>query len=239
MTARHLRLASLALAALWFAAPGAAQQRVEPGSWFDILDVPRPLLEQLDRGGKVAIAVKIGTDGKPRDCTIITSSTIPELDALTCNLVERRGRYLPAIDAAGNAVIGSDRLSVDWRLLAPPPPPVWQLSSAADALLTNAATFKRMNVAATGNMRFAIAMAPGGRAAACAVTRSSGTPAFDARLCRKILDLRSVASISPPFESGGTSAFARHLGLELTWQIRPGGASFTTYPTAYPGGIVP
>lgn len=225
---RHPIRRWLAVAAFAYAMPVAAQQRIDPGNWFDVLDLPRPLLERLDRGGKVGLSVAVDAEGRAKGCRITSSSTIAELDVLTCEIAVRRGRYIPAHDAAGTAVPGQDRLSVDWRLLAPPSPAGWTLSPKAEDYLTERATFTKKGVAKSGLVAIEITASATGKATECKVTRSSGTPAFDKELCRKILGLRSITLAAT---DASRAAPDRRLGLELTWRLRPDGFSMAIYPT--------
>ncbi|SHN61631.1 energy transducer TonB [Erythrobacter sanguineus] len=56
------------------------------------------------QGTEVIVRVIVGTDGRARDCTIFRPSPDPEADRITCELVEARLRFRPAMDAAGNPV---------------------------------------------------------------------------------------------------------------------------------------
>lgn len=56
------------------------------------------------RGTEVIVKVIVGVDGRARDCTIYRPSPDPEADRLTCELVQKRLRFRPASDAAGNPV---------------------------------------------------------------------------------------------------------------------------------------
>ena len=54
--------------------------------------------------GIVVTAFTVGTDGRVRGCAVSRSSGHPELDAVTCRLIEQRFRYRPASDADGRPV---------------------------------------------------------------------------------------------------------------------------------------
>lgn len=56
------------------------------------------------RGTEVIVRVIVGTDGRARDCSIYRPSPDPEADRITCQLVETRLGFRPAMDAAGNPV---------------------------------------------------------------------------------------------------------------------------------------
>ncbi len=56
------------------------------------------------RGTQVIVRVTVGTDGRARDCSVVRASPDPEADRITCQLVETRLRFRPALDAGGDPV---------------------------------------------------------------------------------------------------------------------------------------
>jgi protein TonB len=56
------------------------------------------------RGTEVIVRVTVGTDGRARGCTIYRPSPDPEADRITCQLVESRLGFRPAMDGEGNPV---------------------------------------------------------------------------------------------------------------------------------------
>jgi TonB family protein len=72
--------------------------------------------------GTVRVRLSVGADGRVIACSIVQSSGSAILDSTTCALSQRRFRYSPARDAAGNAVSGSVTRTIVWRLPEPPPP---------------------------------------------------------------------------------------------------------------------
>ena len=54
--------------------------------------------------GTVSVRYRVGTDGRVTGCIVTRSSGHAELDALTCDLIERRFRFRPARDAQGRPV---------------------------------------------------------------------------------------------------------------------------------------
>lgn len=56
------------------------------------------------QGTEVIVRVTIGTDGRARDCSVYRPSPDAEADRITCNLVESRLGFRPAMDANGNPV---------------------------------------------------------------------------------------------------------------------------------------
>lgn len=55
-------------------------------------------------GNAVTIELRVGTDGRARDCRVITSSGDPEADRITCRLATERFRFRPRLDASGQPV---------------------------------------------------------------------------------------------------------------------------------------
>ncbi|WP_172808136.1 energy transducer TonB [Croceicoccus mobilis] len=69
----------------------------------DARDYPRR--SSRDRlGTSVTVFFDIGVDGVPRNCTVTSPSGDPESDRITCQLIEQRFRYRPALDANGRPV---------------------------------------------------------------------------------------------------------------------------------------
>lgn len=66
-------------------------------------DIPRSVWRAGNRGNVVA-HFTVGADGRASDCRIRQTSGHPDLDAITCRLIERRFRFEPARDRQGRAV---------------------------------------------------------------------------------------------------------------------------------------
>jgi protein TonB len=66
-------------------------------------DYPRHL-GNAGIGGRVGILFTVGVNGRVTACRVTSSSGIPELDALTCRLIQKRFRYRPSTDRYGRPV---------------------------------------------------------------------------------------------------------------------------------------
>lgn len=66
-------------------------------------DYPRRLREN-GIGGRVEFTFTVGTNGRVTRCAVTRSSGVPELDALTCRLVQQRFRYRPSTDRYGRPI---------------------------------------------------------------------------------------------------------------------------------------
>jgi protein TonB len=66
-------------------------------------DYPRRLRES-GIGGRVEFVFTVGTNGRVTRCAITRSSGVPELDSLTCRLVQQRFVYRPSTDRYGRPI---------------------------------------------------------------------------------------------------------------------------------------
>ena len=76
-------------------------------------DVPRHLRE-AGIGGTVGFVFTVGVNGRVTRCAITHSSGVPELDALTCRLVQQRFVYRPATDRYGRPVSDEVEGEQEW-----------------------------------------------------------------------------------------------------------------------------
>jgi len=76
-------------------------------------DYPRNLRER-GIGGRVGIVFTVGTDGRVTSCTVTRSSGVPELDSLTCRLIQQRFRYRPSTDRYGRPIPDEVEGEHDW-----------------------------------------------------------------------------------------------------------------------------
>jgi protein TonB len=76
-------------------------------------DVPRHLRE-AGIGGTVGFVFTVGVNGRVTRCAVTRSSGVPELDALTCKLVQQRFVYRPATDRYGRPVSDDVEGEQEW-----------------------------------------------------------------------------------------------------------------------------
>jgi protein TonB len=74
-------------------------------------DYPRHLAK-AGIGGTVGMRCTVGVNGRVARCIVIRSSGVPELDALTSQLIEQRFVYRPATDRYGRPV--PDDVEIEW-----------------------------------------------------------------------------------------------------------------------------
>lgn len=66
-------------------------------------DYPRRL-GNAGIGGRVGLKFTVGSNGRVTRCVVTSSSGIPELDALTCQLIQQRFVFRPSTDRFGRPV---------------------------------------------------------------------------------------------------------------------------------------
>ena len=76
-------------------------------------DYPRGLRE-AGVGGRVSFVFKVEPNGRVGRCTITRSSGVPELDALTCRLIQQRFIYRPSTDRYGRPIEDEVEGEHDW-----------------------------------------------------------------------------------------------------------------------------
>lgn len=83
--------------------------------WITNDDYPSSALNG-NRQGVSFIGWTISASGRISDCRVLRSSGTPDLDRAACEAIQKRGRYRPALDAAGNPVESYSTRNVRWQL---------------------------------------------------------------------------------------------------------------------------
>lgn len=104
-------LVLLMLAAAQAADPTAAA--IPVGNPYSPSDYPLRVLQQ-NVSGRVRVEVTISPEGKPFRCQPVAPSGSPELDAVTCSSMMKRGRFKPALDHNGQPRVGVVRQTAIW-----------------------------------------------------------------------------------------------------------------------------
>ena len=76
-------------------------------------DYPRDLRER-GIGGRVEMVFTVGANGRVTSCRVTRSSGVPELDSLTCRLIQQRFRYRPSTDRYGRPIPDEVEGEHDW-----------------------------------------------------------------------------------------------------------------------------
>ncbi len=93
-----------------------AAARGAVGEWFPRSEYPSAAL-RAGIEGRVSIRLSIGANGRATGCDVVTGSGSEALDAATCRLALRNGRFEPARDALGNKTATQLRLPpIVWRI---------------------------------------------------------------------------------------------------------------------------
>lgn len=82
---------------------GAVRPPRRIGGRISTEDFP-PEAVQSGRGGTVGVVYEVGVDGRAHDCEVTRSSGNRYLDQATCDLIEKRFRFQPKLDASGKPV---------------------------------------------------------------------------------------------------------------------------------------
>lgn len=93
----------------------AAAAKGRPSDWVTNDDYPPAAIRSGDQGS-VAVSFTVNTQGRIENCQVTGSSGSALLDRTTCQLVTRRGRYSPAMDAAGNPIASRGSARFKWVL---------------------------------------------------------------------------------------------------------------------------
>lgn len=89
--------------------------RGNPGEWITTADYrSRWVNEELT--GTARFRLEIGTSGRVTDCRVTRSTGHAALDTATCSLIQRRARFTPSRNSAGDTVPGTYEGSIVWRL---------------------------------------------------------------------------------------------------------------------------
>ena len=76
-------------------------------------DYPREL-GRAGVGGRVTVTFTVQANGRPTGCHVTRSSRVPELDALTCRIIEQRFRFRPSMDRYGRPFADEVDWDHDW-----------------------------------------------------------------------------------------------------------------------------
>lgn len=78
-------------------------------------DYPQAALRRATEGHVIA-RIAVDAEGHATDCATVASSGSPEIDATVCRVAMRRGRFEPALDAAGRPVAARTTFTAFFRL---------------------------------------------------------------------------------------------------------------------------
>jgi TonB family protein len=215
--------------------------RANLGSYFSTDDYPAAALRREEQG-TTSFRLDIGTNGRVFNCAVTHTSGSTVLDAATCRILRARARYTPALDGAGNPMIGSDSGQVTWWLPPDDPHeragiPIPATMAALRAPFQSYVTARDYPAAALrartqGVSRVHVVVDVIGRVIACDVDEGSGSAALDAAACRIA---RARARYAPARNVTGASVCDVDRG-EIAWRLPPRGRRV---PRAGPAAAAP
>lgn len=85
------------------------------GAFFERGYYPQTAIQKRQEG-RTTIAWTIDATGKTRDCRIVASSGVRELDLTTCAVILQKARYTPALDKAGRPMESFQVQAIRWSL---------------------------------------------------------------------------------------------------------------------------
>ncbi|MEP3420371.1 MAG: energy transducer TonB [Erythrobacter sp.] len=95
--------------------PIAASPRGNASGWITNDDYRTSWINR-DYSGVAAFSLSIDARGRVTNCSITNSTGHDVLDRATCRLLQRRARFNPALDSAGEPVAGTFASSVNWQI---------------------------------------------------------------------------------------------------------------------------
>ncbi|NNC71663.1 MAG: energy transducer TonB [Sphingomonadaceae bacterium] len=93
----------------------AATPRGNPGRWVTNADYPSASI-RANETGTAGFRLTVDANGRVSDCTITSSTGHSRLDAETCRQLQRRARFNPALNDAGNPTSGTYSSSIRWEI---------------------------------------------------------------------------------------------------------------------------
>jgi hypothetical protein len=112
-TCEDSRLTEWGVSPMVFADVAKLPEPIDKAGWLTASDYPLGGLSPRSSGLVVA-KLMVGRDGRVSDCTAAVSSGDGSLDARTCSILLRRGRYAPAVDNKGHAEAVSVVEAIRW-----------------------------------------------------------------------------------------------------------------------------
>lgn len=93
----------------------ATSARTNSAEWIAPEDYPADALIAHKQRTSI-ILWSIGVDGRVHDCFVVASSGASSLDRASCSAITAQGRYIPATDKNGVAVVSHAMRRVVWRI---------------------------------------------------------------------------------------------------------------------------
>ena len=167
-----------------------------PGEWIGMADYPAAA-KAANASGLVEFTMSLNDTGAVTGCTIRQSSGNADLDAATCELMRTRGRFAPALNAAGKPVAGTWSERVNWVLRDAPGVRTEWLASEFKRnahYIRGISWFSSGDYPAESRLRgeegrvvITLDIDEQGVPTKCRIAESSGYPSLDAKTCELAL----------------------------------------------------
>ena len=180
------------------------EPRGNPGRWVPPYEYPE-ISMLTGEEGTTGFLLEVGANGRVNDCSITRSSGSSRLDERACRSLERRARFRPALDNAGEPVSGYYRSAVRWVVVGDSP--------LSYRLLRWSYPDEAASAEQEGVVGFRITIASDGSVSDCQITSSSGSAALDAATCT---NLRRIDNVMPGQDASGRPVSRTHEG-EVSW----------------------
>jgi Gram-negative bacterial TonB protein C-terminal len=181
--------------------------------------------------GTAGFTLSVGSDGRPKDCKIVSSSGNGELDSATCSNLWKRAKFVPATNAYGYAIESEYSNKVRWVIpYYPTPYDEGTTSSSTDKSravrpkhmpsLPNPPLAPIYSPVGT-SMGFTLVIGPNGRPSRCDVTASSGFPKIDKATCDRLI---KQARFEPALDRNGQpteGTYSHHVKLKKDPALTP------------------
>lgn len=196
-----------------------------PGAWATTGDYPSSAL-QVYAEGTVKFSVTVDQMGRVTSCTIQQSSGNSALDQATCVNITRRARFNPALNSAGEPVVGKYSNSVRWQIPGmgssasgplltesyPRPPQILdfrQLAIGKDDYPADALAARHEGTSVIG-----LDISSDGSVQTCAITTGSGYSELDAKSC----EIAQKWTFDPARDATGGKAEG-HTSHNVRWKL--------------------
>lgn len=89
-------------------------EAIAPERWITNADFPSQVLDRKPHGALMLVWL-IDTDGRVKNCSVVTPSGEPSADAAACAAITQRGRYRPARDKDGKPIATHSGRRIVWN----------------------------------------------------------------------------------------------------------------------------
>jgi len=205
---------------------------IDPASWFTPNDYPVAAMAQGVEGS-VTFEVDVDAEGKPTACRIVVSSGSPILDQRTCDIVQAKARFKPAVGLNGEPVAGHYSNRAIWKMSSAPQPGYATAIDPASWFGSDDYPADAVKKGIEGTVAFHVDVGGEGKPIACRIAVSSGSPVLDQRTCEVVM---AKARFKPAIGPDG-KAVAGQYSNRAIWKMpsAPPGYAMAIDPASWFG----